>query len=474
MRIRKTLALAMALSILALASLPLSPAQASSFNTTTGTLGVSGGSPISVNLNSSAFTVELTLANVLQSYQGIALSLSYNKNALELSGNADWLLPGGSGETNPSGQTDPNAVTQWGYVTGRNNPFPAIGPTPVSICSFNFKILAPAGTAVNETITVQGFSLMRVEAVDIGVPDFPRFDDISELFPDLAITVRRTDSGGTGPGGDGPGSGPGGGGTTTGPTPTPGSGQSGSPTPTPTPAPTPTPGAGGDDGTQQAGGSTYINEQETPLGFSFLKAHVQFILGYPDGTVLPDTSITRAEAVSIFFRLIDDAAKDTPIQSTFADVPSDEWYVQSVAYAAKMKIVIGYPDGGFHPEDNITRAEFATIMSRFVSTSSNAAPAFSDVPADHWAAGYISTCVANGWIMGYPDGTFAPENPISRAEAVTILNRALNRGIAMEDIPPTVPTYTDLPTSHWAYTQIIEASVAHEFTRNAGGTEVWN
>ena len=243
-----------------------------------------------------------------------------------------------------------------------------------------------------------------------------------------------------------------------------------SPTPIPTLTSTPLPTQSGG----AAGGATLINGQETPLGFSFFEEHMQYIGGYPDGTVGPDASITRAEAVTIFYRLIDDSAKEAPIAATFNDVPADEWYAQQVAYAAQKGIVVGYEDGGFHPEDQITRVEFATIMSRFVPAATGAARDFPDVPADHWALGYIRTCVANGWIVGYEDGTFAPESPISRAEAVTILNRALGRAIAPEDIPAGVPSYSDLPADHWAYAQIIEASAAHTFTLNANGTELWD
>ncbi|MCL2165000.1 MAG: S-layer homology domain-containing protein [Oscillospiraceae bacterium] len=266
----------------------------------------------------------------------------------------------------------------------------------------------------------------------------------------------------------------------------------GEPTPTPTPSPevpvepTPTPTSSPTGGGSNAGNSvrqspaptqppvednpeepTLINDQPTPLGLSFLKDHIQFIIGYPDGTVQPEANITRAETVTIFYRLIDDDAKSEPAPSAFQDVPADEWYAPYVSYAAMKGIVLGYPDGGFHPDDQITRAEFATIMSRFVpETPTPATSEFADVPADHWAIQYISTCYANGWVIGYPDGTFMPESPITRAEAVTILNRALGRGIAPEGIPSGAPSFSDLPEDHWAYAQILEASVTHVYAPN--------
>ena len=253
------------------------------------------------------------------------------------------------------------------------------------------------------------------------------------------------------------------------PTPT----QTPSPTPAPTPTPTLAPTPTLTPTPTLPGGPKAINDGMTPLGISFHRAHVQFIFGDPDGSVRPDASITRAEAVTVFYRLIDDGGKQNPLPNPFPDVPGDEWYAGYVSYAANKGIVLGYPDGSFRPADNITRAEFATIMSRFVDASVAPSSGFADVPSDHWAKGPIDACAANGWIEGYMDGTFRPENPITRAEAVTILNRALSRGVALENVPPTVPSYIDLPRSHWAYTQVIEASVQHEFTRDGDGAEIW-
>ena len=288
-----------------------------------------------------------------------------------------------------------------------------------------------------------------------------------EPTPDVSPTPPAdptpTPPGGNGGGGtvappSGGGGGGGGGGgdvptTTAGATPTPAPAETTAETPAPTPR--------------------EIGEQETPLGISFLSDHVQFIFGYPDGTVRPDASITRAEAVTMIYRLIDDASKETPLGSSFSDVPRSEWYAHYVTYAASKGIVLGYPDGGFHPEDNITRAEFATIMSRFIPGASGGAPSFSDVGAGHWAVSYVGACAANGWIRGYPDGTFMPENSITRAESVAVLNRMLGRGIALESIPSSVPSYNDMGTNHWAYADVIEASVEHDFTMGADGKEIW-
>ena len=221
-------------------------------------------------------------------------------------------------------------------------------------------------------------------------------------------------------------------------------------------------------------GETPIDDDFIPGGVAFLKDHVQYIHGYPDGSVRVDTNVTRAEAITIIFRLIDDEGKTTPTQSSFYDVPDNEWYSQAVAYAEGKGIVIGYPDGGFHPDDWLTRAEFATLVSRFVSLEQQEESLrFSDVPDDHWAEPYIYKCVAQGLIIGFPDGTFRPENLNTRAEVVVIMNRLLNRGIALADIPEGVPVYSDLPIDHWAYSHVIEASVEHDYILNEENSEIW-
>ena len=131
----------------------------------------------------------------------------------------------------------------------------------------------------------------------------------------------------------------------------------------------------------------------------------------------------------------------------------------------------GYTDGSFQPNKTITRAEFATIISKFnqIEGSSN----FTDVASSHWAAGYIGSAASQGWITGYSDGTYRPNNDITRAEAVTAINNMLDRGIEKEDIPEGVASYSDLKESHWAYCGIIEASNEHEYERKSNGYELW-
>jgi len=126
-------------------------------------------------------------------------------------------------------------------------------------------------------------------------------------------------------------------------------------------------------------------------------------------------------------------------------------------------------DGRFRPNEPVTRAEFATLASHFENLMLTDTNIFPDVPDDHWAVKYINSAAARGWILGYPDGTFGPDNYITRAEVVTLVNRVLDRQGDVAFITAheaTLPrTYTDLPTSHWAYSGIMEASIGHNYMR---------
>ncbi|MDR1159241.1 MAG: S-layer homology domain-containing protein, partial [Syntrophomonadaceae bacterium] len=218
-----------------------------------------------------------------------------------------------------------------------------------------------------------------------------------------------------------------------------------------------------------------IMEQEaTPLEENpFISDHIQYLYGYEDGTVQADRVISRAEAAAIFFRLLADANKDAYVVSGLTDLESGAWYYQSVAYLNSQGIISGYPDGSFKPDGNITRAEYAAMVSRFDELAAGSGVAFYDVPNEHWAVNYINSTASKGWVSGFEDGSFRPENNVTRAQVVTIVNPMLGRGIAMEDIPDWAPKYTDLTTAHWAYSDIIEASCAHQYELNEVGSEIW-
>ncbi|MDR2132694.1 MAG: S-layer homology domain-containing protein [Clostridiales Family XIII bacterium] len=213
---------------------------------------------------------------------------------------------------------------------------------------------------------------------------------------------------------------------------------------------------------------TEIEEEETPLATiddgktplaAFVAERVAYIAGYPDDTVRPDGGLTRAEVAAMLFRLISDADKDDPRTPAFTDVEEGKWYAQSIAYLAELGILNGYADGSFKPSAEITRAEFAAILSRFDASQGAAGEAvFSDVPQSHWAFDEIANAAEKGWVNGYPDGTFKPQITITRAEAVTAINNALRRELTAADIPADAPHFVDLPESHWAYADIVEAA----------------
>ena len=214
-----------------------------------------------------------------------------------------------------------------------------------------------------------------------------------------------------------------------------------------------------------------IDDSVSPL--VFISDHIQYLNGYPDGSVRPENIITRAEAAALFHRLLANSNKNKRVETAFTDVDEGAWYCQPVAYLQKYGIVNGYPEGDFRPDATITRAEFATMASKFSKLAQSPGNVFSDVSDSYWAAEYINCIAAKGWIAGFGDGTFRPEEGITRAQAVAIINRMLKRHIALEDIPEGVAEYTDITASHWAYSDIIEASHTHLYTLNNDETEEW-
>jgi uncharacterized repeat protein (TIGR02543 family) len=203
--------------------------------------------------------------------------------------------------------------------------------------------------------------------------------------------------------------------------------------------------------------------------------HMKYVNGYGDNTLRPNNPITRAEVAAIFFRLIKDAKKETaPITNPFSDVGENSWYAKPVKYLANMGVLLGYNDGAFRPEQNITRAEFTAVASRFDDMRSDVEDAFVDVPKGHWAHDTILSAYAKGWISGYPGDIFLPENAITRAEVVAIVNRMLGRRLRFEDVDPKYRAlYPDLAPAHWAFADMIEASVAHRYERGTDAYEIW-
>ncbi|NYB74982.1 InlB B-repeat-containing protein [Sedimentibacter hydroxybenzoicus DSM 7310] len=211
---------------------------------------------------------------------------------------------------------------------------------------------------------------------------------------------------------------------------------------------------------------------EIPLGL-LKDDHIAYVQGYPEGDFRPENPITRAESAQIFYNLLIDVDK-TGYYSSFSDVKSSSWYADAIHCLSANNIILGYPDETYKPDQYITRAEFAAIASRFDNLSSDNNKSFIDLANSHWAYKYIMSASDKGWISGYPDNTFRPEQNITRSEVVKIVNNMLGRGIKSEDIPKNLHTlYSDLTIEHWAFGDIIEASVEHLYTRDKDGWEIW-
>ena len=200
--------------------------------------------------------------------------------------------------------------------------------------------------------------------------------------------------------------------------------------------------------------------------------HFAYIVGYGNGEVRPQNNITRAEVATIFFRLLTDDVRDENLTKTnrYSDVAATSWYNTAVSTLSSMGIITGYPDGTFRPNAAITRAEFAAIAARFDNDGDKTAAKFSDI-ATHWGKDEISIAYNNGWITGYPDGTFGPQRDITRAETMTLVNRVLNRQPETEDdLLPNMTVWTDNANPKaWYYLAVQEATNSHyyEFKMNS-------
>lgn len=206
------------------------------------------------------------------------------------------------------------------------------------------------------------------------------------------------------------------------------------------------------------------------------KDHFAYIVGYPDKTVHPQSSITRAEVATIFFRLLTEETRTANATKTnkYADVSSDKWYNQAVSTLSAMGIIKGDSRGNFNPNAPITRAEFAAIAARFDKTENVAAASFGDV-ATHWAKPEISVAANNGWINGYTDGTFHPDSRITRAEAMAMINRVLQRlPESKADLLDGMIQWSDnADTSKWYYLAVQEATNSHYYELKANQHEKW-
>ena len=205
--------------------------------------------------------------------------------------------------------------------------------------------------------------------------------------------------------------------------------------------------------------------------------HYAYIVGYPDKTVRPQNGITRAEVATIFFRLLTDETRDanSTKSNSYSDVAAGAWYNHAVSTLSAMGIVKGDSDGKFNPNAPITRAEFAAIAARFDDKANTTTADFSDI-ASHWAKNEISAASNNGWINGYPDGTFRPDNKITRAEAMTLVNRVLKRlPETAEDLHDDMIKWSDnSDASQWFYLAVQEATNSHYYKAKENQFEKWS
>ena len=253
--------------------------------------------------------------------------------------------------------------------------------------------------------------------------------------------------------------------TSTEPTPEP------TPDPDPTPDPTPTPGPGGGDNPpyippvdpDDSGVSDLLNTDD----------HIQYLFGYPEGTFGPENNMTRAEVAQMFYNLLLD--QDVTITKTFGDVPANAWYAKAVNTLASLGVVSGVGNGDFEPERSITRAEFTSIAMKFAEGKTGGTNIFSDVKPTDWFYRAVVNSTQYGWIHGYGDGTFRPNNPITRVEVTAIVNNMLGREADVDFVTEhydELNHFSDLAVSHWGYYHIVEATNDHDYTKPSSG-ENW-
>ncbi len=215
---------------------------------------------------------------------------------------------------------------------------------------------------------------------------------------------------------------------------------------------------------------------DVPTGLNG-KDHYAYVVGYPDGMVYPQKNITRAEVATIFFRLLKDETREANMTKSngYNDMKEGAWYTCAVSTLSKMGIIKGYEDGSFKPDASISRAEFAAIAARFDPDGDKTPATFSDV-SSHWAKDEISIAANHGWIKGYEDGSFKPDQKITRAETMTLVNRVLKRlPETKDDLHKDMKTWPDNQNeSAWFYLAVQEATNSHYQKLKKDGThETW-
>ncbi len=214
-------------------------------------------------------------------------------------------------------------------------------------------------------------------------------------------------------------------------------------------------------------------EKETPK----TQFHYSYVNGYEEGEFRPDLEITRAEIASIFEGLLVGQTFYDKNEIHFHDVNPQDWFYRPVTFMTKQGYMSGYPQGYFEPNMPITRAELVTVLSRYqnVTGGNGGTIQFSDINAEHWAYSDLLLASEFGWLKGYADNQFRPNASITRAEAVTLINRVLSRKPHKEyirDNSDKLKHFSDIK-DHWAYLDICEAANTHEFYMDSNNNEVW-
>ncbi len=233
-------------------------------------------------------------------------------------------------------------------------------------------------------------------------------------------------------------------------------------------------GGGGGDDDDDDDDSTIITDPEVPLAELEKLDHFAYVIGYPEGDVRPLNNITREEVAMIFYRLLTDESRNQLLSDTnpFTDMEGHGWSNRAISTLYSAGIIKGYPDGTFRPSDPISRAEFATIAAKFDKLELNNTSRFTDI-FGHWAEKYITSSENKGWIKGYPDMTFKPEQDITRAEAMTLINNVLGRAVPEENIHPDAMFWPDNPSSEWYHEAVMEATNSHDYIFEEDGDELW-
>lgn len=314
------------------------------------------------------------------------------------------------------------------------------------------KRLKVGETETVKAVTIDGYKVSGDETHTINAA-------VSADLKDYVITFtyeKKASGGNTGSGGSS------GGGSSSGGSSSGGSGSGSGTTKPSKPDTKPTPGTKPNDPTQ-TGIANWLRTDK----------HTTSMTGYGNGLFGPEDKVTRAQVAQIFYRLLKD--NNVKITVNFTDVPDDAWYATAVNTLGSLGIVGGIGDGRFDPDRPITRAEFCVIATRFAKVVSTVENPFSDINAQDWYYTAVTTATSYDWVTGMGDGTFRPYDVITRAQAATIINRMLGAAADRAFVDKYVPNpYKDVSTTHWAYYQIIEASVAHDHGYDAEGVEIWN